>query len=170
MTAPKQALASKPLLATAPRFVDQPEADSLYRAIHDRIAERAYELYQQSGYAPGNDQQHWFQAESEVVRRTLTVRESGSWIAVNGDLPNASAEDVQIYVDQRCIVVRSAAPRPRQTEGPGFGRPIEAFLLADLKVDLEPSTATAALKDQKLSLMVKKRLPAEMRPIEFAHH
>lgn len=168
MTAPKQACASKPLLATAPRFVERAEADSLQQAIRDRIAERAYQLYEQSGYQPGDDQRHWFRAEAEVVQRTLAVRESGSWIAVNGELPTVSPDEVQIYVDERRVLVRTQKRDTRTgAESRGDAR-LDIFLAADLHVDVEPETAAAALKNERLSLTVKKRVPDSMAPIEFA--
>ncbi len=36
-----------------------------------RVAERAYEIWQQSGRPNGRDQDHWFQAEREVRGRKL---------------------------------------------------------------------------------------------------
>jgi hypothetical protein len=35
-------------------------------ATHRRIAERAYVLFQESGYEHGNDWSHWFQAERQI--------------------------------------------------------------------------------------------------------
>ncbi len=35
----------------------------------------------------------------------------------------------------------------------------EIYLIEDLNTEVEPSTASAAFKDQKLTLMVKKRYP-----------
>jgi hypothetical protein len=32
----------------------------------DRIAQRAYEIWKQSGCPDGHDQEHWFQAEREL--------------------------------------------------------------------------------------------------------
>ncbi len=33
---------------------------------HERIAERAYGIWEASGYPHGHDHQHWFQAEREL--------------------------------------------------------------------------------------------------------
>lgn len=37
------------------------------RPVEQRIRERAYELFLESGCQHGNDTQHWLQAESEVL-------------------------------------------------------------------------------------------------------
>jgi hypothetical protein len=33
---------------------------------HEKIAERAYQIWQASGRPDGHDQEHWFQAEREL--------------------------------------------------------------------------------------------------------
>jgi len=35
----------------------------------DRIRERAYELYEGRGREPGQDEQDWFHAEQEILKR-----------------------------------------------------------------------------------------------------
>ena len=168
MATAKRAYTSKPSMATAPRFVNKSEADELEHAIRNRIADRAYQLYEASGYAPGRDREHWLQAESEVLRQGLDVRESGSWLSVNGSLPSVAAEDMEIYVDARRIIIR-AKQQPSQTVPASSGiSSTEMFLGADLPTEVEPGTATAALKDGKLTIMVKKCASSAVQPIRFA--
>lgn len=168
MATPKQASTSKSAVTTTPRFVDKDEADALQQTIQDRISRRAYQLYEDSGYQQGHDQRHWFQAESEVLQGGLEVRESGTWVAVNASLPNVSAEHVQIYVDRRRIIVRATKNNESRDGKPAAPGQTEIFLVADLPEEVEPATASASLKDEKLSLMVKKCFPASVGPIRFA--
>jgi len=35
----------------------------------DRIRERAYELYESRGREPGSEEQDWFRAEREILKR-----------------------------------------------------------------------------------------------------
>jgi hypothetical protein len=44
----------------------------------------------------------------------------------------------------------------------------EIFLVGDLHTEIDPSTASAAFKDQKLTLMVKKRYPVTTAPAKEA--
>jgi Protein of unknown function (DUF2934) len=37
--------------------------------LEDEIRRRAYELYEQRGYLPGNEQDDWFAAEREILSR-----------------------------------------------------------------------------------------------------
>ena len=169
MPSPKRAANSKPSIAAAPRFVGKSEADALDQAIRDRIADRAYQLYEASGYAAGHDREHWLQAESEVLHRGLEARESGSWVSINGSLPNVAAEELEIYVDARRVIVRAKRRGEPQTAEPTTGGASpELFWGVDLETEVEPATATASLKDGKLTLMVKKRSPAQVPPIAFA--
>ena len=34
---------------------------------HDKIAERAYQMFSASGYIPGNDVEHWLKAEAQIT-------------------------------------------------------------------------------------------------------
>jgi HSP20 family molecular chaperone IbpA len=170
MATPQRAFTSQFSFATAPRFVNKTEAEALDEAIRRRVAERAYQLYESAGYAPGHEREHWLQAESEVLRGGLEVRESGSWVAVNGYFPGVSAEGVEIYVDAQRIVIR--AKRQPASQGGGSsadGMAEDTLLGADLPAEVDPATATAALKEGKLTLMVKKRSPSVMQPIQFAN-
>ncbi len=36
---------------------------------HDRIRNRAYELYESRGREPGQDEQDWLRAEQEILKR-----------------------------------------------------------------------------------------------------
>src|SRR6266403_5198696 len=48
----------------------------VYDRIRERIARRAYDLYQQDGNQPGRDMRHWLQAESEILTDVPEIRES----------------------------------------------------------------------------------------------
>jgi HSP20 family molecular chaperone IbpA len=169
MATPKRAATSKASVATAPRIVSKSEADGLNQAIREHVADRAYQLYEASGYAAGRDQEHWLQAESEVLRHELEVRESGSWVTMQGSLPEVAAQGVEIYVDARRVIVRAQRREKAQTaEAPMGGAGRELFWAADLETEVDPATASASLKDGKLTLTVKKRNPAQVPPISFA--
>ena len=38
-----------------------------------RIRERAYELYENRGFEPGQDEQDWFRAEQEILERATPL-------------------------------------------------------------------------------------------------
>ena len=161
MATSKPAFSDKVPSAT-PQIISEGGKKDLDQAIQRRVSERAYHLYQSSGQADGNDRAHWLQAESEVLQRGLEVRESGSWLSINASLPDVSGADVQIYLEPKRVIIRaekSATVQNTTSQTQGLTRH-ELFLMDDFNVEVEPSTASATFKDQKLTLMIKKRYPA----------
>jgi HSP20 family molecular chaperone IbpA len=162
MATSKPAPSGKPP-ASAPKIVTENGKETLLQAIQRRVSERAYSLYEGSGRAHGHADQHWFQAESEVLQQGLEVCESGSWLSVNASLPEVSAEDLEICIEPARVILAIAAQKRESTKSTGSPTEgtthTEFFLVKNLPVAVEPSTASAAFKDQKLTLMVKKRYP-----------
>jgi HSP20 family molecular chaperone IbpA len=160
MPGPKAAVSSS-ATPTIPKLISGLEKEALEQTIQRRIAKRAYSLFEASGRLDGNDLKHWLQAESEILQRGLEVRESGSWLAISGWVPDIEAGDVEIYLEPHRVLVRV-------TKSTEIGTPEserqelaqrEVFLVEELKTEVEPTTASASVRDQQLTLMVKKRHP-----------
>ena len=62
-TANKKATARKKPQAR----VRKPKATPAPAPSYDEISARAYEIFEQSGYQHGRDEQHWLQAERELL-------------------------------------------------------------------------------------------------------
>ena len=158
MPAPKAAFTTKSAL-TAPHIIQGTPSEALDREIQQWIADRAYQLYEESGRQDGNDERNWRQAESEVMHGNLKVHESGTWLALSAVLPDSSAEDVQICVDPSRVTVKTEKDLVAEEaihQHPAAERR-KAFWAVELPVEVEPSTASASLKHSKLNIMVKKR-------------
>ena len=158
MASPKSALSGS---SKTPQIVSEDQNAAFQDKVRQRVAERAYDIYQNSGGQPGNDYEHWIQAENEVLQRGIEVRESGSWLAFNASIPDSSADDVEICLTPTSVTVRaekSSKSRTAEANAQGLNQR-EIFLTHDLNTEIEPSTASATLKDQKLTIMVKKRYP-----------
>jgi HSP20 family molecular chaperone IbpA len=160
MATSKPAPSGKPIAST-PKIIGEKEKDALHQTIQTRVADRAYALYEASGREEGNAERHWLQAEAEILQQGLDVRESGSWLSVNASLPDVAAEEMEIYVEPERVIVHgqkceNSQDKTGQTQSV---TQTDVFLARSLPVEVEPSTASAAFKDQKLTLMVKKRYP-----------
>ena len=149
--------AFSPKLATNPKFVDPTEGQEIETKLRQRLAERAYALYVESGRQDGNDQKNWLRAKSEIVQ-SLEMRKSGTWVALTASMPEVLSETIRVYVDANRLVVQAQkiddASRTESSTGD-----TSIFLAADLDVELDPTTATASFKDHTLNLMVKKQRP-----------
>jgi len=51
-----------------------PETGTTAAVDHDAVAQRAYELFLDSGARHGRDLEHWLQAESELRQRSFITR------------------------------------------------------------------------------------------------
>ena len=158
MATPKSALSGS---SKTPQILSEDQNAAFQNKVRQRVSQRAYDIYQNSGNQDGNDYEHWIQAENEVLQRGIEVRESGSWLAFNASIPEGSADDVEICLTPTSVTVRAeksqAVKTPETNEQEITER--EIFLTHDLNTEIEPSTASATLKGQQLTIMVKKRYP-----------
>jgi HSP20 family molecular chaperone IbpA len=165
MASTKLAFTSRPFSeASIPSFIPEDQAEEFEQAIHQKIGERARLLFEESGQAPGNDEANWFRAESEILRSGLQVRESGSWVAINASIPDASGHRIQILVRPKRVIVR--ARRQAATEGPSVEGTNcdqqDIFLATNLNVEVNASSAVASFRDRNLQLMIRKSRPGTL--------
>jgi HSP20 family molecular chaperone IbpA len=158
MASPKSALSGS---SKTPQILSEDQTSAFQGKVRQRVAERAYDIYRDSGGQDGNDLGHWVQAENEVLQRGLEVRESGSWLAINASIPDNAADNVEVCLTTTSVTIhaeKSETSSDADANQQGFTQR-EIFLTQDLNTEIEPSTASATLKDQKLTIMVKKRYP-----------
>jgi HSP20 family molecular chaperone IbpA len=144
--------------AANPQLVDKMEGQKIEEALHQRLAECAYALYEESDRQDGNDQNNWMQAKSEIVQ-SMETRKSGTWVSLTASIPGASPNSIRVHVDTNRVVVK-AENTADVSQAEGAAPNTSRFFAADLDVELDPPTATASFKDQTLNLMVKKRRSA----------
>jgi HSP20 family molecular chaperone IbpA len=133
----------------------------LHEHAQSRIAARAYELYQQDGHNHGEDMSHWLRAESEILTRVPEIHESSSWFTINVPLKGFFAAEVQVNMEpHRAIIAAAKNESSEQQDGTGTGSFQEAtFAVAKWPSEVDPSTASAYLKDGTLTVAVKRALP-----------
>jgi len=139
--------------ATAPQPVPQhnvtivPEdrQGEFQARLHDHIAQRAYQHFEQDGGRHGNQDSHWLHAESELLQRIPEVRETGSWLSANATLTDSDTRDLQVLVLRDRAIV--AGIRPEQGGA--------AYLLIKWPVSVDPATAAAYLKGNNLTVTAK---------------
>lgn len=136
--------------------------DHLKQKLDSEISRRAFELYESGGARNGDDLSHWYQAESDVMLDVPEIHESASWYTVNVPLPGAQRDDIYVAVESRHAII---AAEKRFEDG--VSRPDGAanlrsslFLIARWNSEVDPSTASAYLKNGNLTLAVKQAKPA----------
>jgi HSP20 family molecular chaperone IbpA len=134
----------------------------LHERAQSRIASRAYELYEQGGRNHGDDRAHWLRAESEIMNRVPEIHESSSWFTINVPLKGFTAEEVQINIEPHRAIIAAAKDESSGNEQGGGGTSLQdaTFAVAKWPSKVDPSTASAYLKDGTLTIAVKRALPA----------
>ena len=159
MSATKVAFSSLPASALAtPSFLVGQEAEELELSVAKKVRERARLLFEQSGAAPGNDDANWLQAESEILRANMEIRESGTWLSLRASIPDASGRGMQIAVKPTRVLLRATLIKNDQITKQDQD---ETFLLANLPVEVDPPSAAASFRDHNLHLMIKKAQPGK---------
>ena len=160
MPATKLAFSSRPTpVSWTPSFLVGEEAEALEQCIYRKISERAYFLFEQSGREPGNEDANWLQAEAELLRSDVQLRESGTWVALNASIPDASGQGMQIAVGPTRVLVRAKETSNEQDSERAKLLEREIFLAANLPAEADPLSAVASFKDRSLNLMIRKRWP-----------
>jgi HSP20 family molecular chaperone IbpA len=158
MATPKTALSGS---SKTPQILSEDQHAAFQDKVRQSVSQRAYDIYQNSGSRDGNDYEHWIQAENEVLQRGIEVRESGSWLAFNASIPEGSADDVEICLTPTSVIVHAEKTQSINSADGNAQETTEReiFLTHDLNTEIEPATASATLKGQTLTIMVKKRYP-----------
>ena len=130
----------------------------VYDRIRERIARRAYDLYQQDGNRPGQDMRHWLQAECEILTDVPEIRESGSWYTINVPLRGFAANEVQVSVEAQRAIVAAEKQEVTASEPGRASNVLEQAVFARAKwpIDVDPATASAYLMNGVLTLTVKR--------------
>jgi hypothetical protein len=129
------------------------------------IAGRAYALYLAEGAPDGMDLAHWLRAESEILTRVPEIRESSSWYVVNVPIHDFGPEQIQVGVDENGVIITADSAQNTGgavAEDAGPGRE-SLFLVATWPSSVDPSTASAYVKGEEITLTVKRASGATTR-------
>ena len=130
------------------------ETFNQFSAVYDRVARRAFELFETRGGAPGHDLGDWLRAESELLHPVpVNVTESGDEYIVRAEVPGFRSKDVEISLEPHRLVIFG------ERETTAVGQTIRSEWSADRilrAIDLPPEVDTskisATLKDGFLTI------------------
>jgi HSP20 family molecular chaperone IbpA len=153
-----QTTATKSIDSASPIAIQREHQGHLTHRANGAISRRAYELFEKSGGIEGQELSHWLQAESEILTRIPEIREASSWYTVNATLQGFSPEEIQVGVDasQAIIVADKAQSTDKGETGDGTFSGESRVLLANWPTPVDPATASAYFKNERLTLTVKR--------------
>lgn len=130
--------------------------------INNMIAKRAYELYEKRGKAHGKAVDDWLQAEDEIVHPCRhDLRESEEAVILRAEIPSSyKANQLQVSVEAGQLMVNGEREvevsywdgQQTRTEP----RPQRIFRVHELPAEIDPSRATAVLKNDVLTVTIPK--------------
>lgn len=71
-----------------------------------RIARRAFEIFEKSGFLPGRDLENWLTAERELLKpTTVEVKELKDEFVITADVPGFDAREMEIRLEGTRLVI-----------------------------------------------------------------
>jgi HSP20 family molecular chaperone IbpA len=132
--------------------------------VQKRIAERAYEIFEQRGHAPGHDLDDWLQAESELFKGIpVGIADADSELILSTDVHRIT--DLQVAVNPTRVTIMGRKAKN------GFGREpgdVEIFQAVPLHSVVAPSQATASVKCGCLEIVLPKAVVDKSKAPKYA--
>jgi HSP20 family protein len=155
----------RPTIVGAERLLDR------MKEVSEAIAKQAYEFFEKRGREFGRDIDDWLHAELELLRPVpFEIVELEGELKVRAEVPGFTAKDIQVSVEPHRVIISGKLERTtdRQSEGTESAevRSDEIFRTLELPTEIDPSKATAILKDGVLNLTLAKAAISEPVKVE----
>jgi HSP20 family protein len=164
-------LAVQPARDTVIRKAEPVDLVERMNNLYDRIAKRAFEIFDGDGRRHGRDLAHWYQAEVEFLHPLhIEVSESAEALTVRAEVPGFKAEELKINVEPRRVTITGERKTREEskTKKTIYSETCSDQILrvVDLPAAVDTEKAKATLKDGMLELDVPKSAPAKTVRIE----
>lgn len=148
-----------------PRVVDPLEITSRGQEIVQRIAQRAFELFEGKGRGWGQELEDWFKAESELLHPThLKLTETDQTLSVRLDVPGFEPREIRVSVEpgQLTILGERTTEEKRKTEKTIYSETCsnQIYRVIGLPAEVQTRNAKTTLKNGVLEIELQKAAPA----------
>ncbi|MBI3894654.1 MAG: Hsp20 family protein [Acidobacteria bacterium] len=147
-----------------PKFVPAEELFARMQGVLDRVARRAYEIFENDGRGFGRDWENWFEAESEFLHPVhLDIVEAENALTVRAEVPGFNADQIEVSVEPRRLTISGKREsRSEQKKGRMVysDRCSNQFLrVVNLPADVDADKVSATLNRGILELEIPKAAP-----------
>lgn len=161
-----------PSQSAAVKVVDPQALIDRINLVHQTIACRAFELFENEGGAPGRDVEHWLKAEGELLHPVpLNVTETDDALTVQAEVPGFNAADLEVSVESGQLTISGKQEsREEQTSGKAIyreQRSSEILRVISLQAAVDASKATATLTNGVLELVLPKAAETQAARVEI---
>jgi HSP20 family protein len=139
--------------------------------IHDEIARRAFDLFQQDGLS-GRDLENWFNAEEQLVHPVhVNISETDTALHVQAEVPGFEPNDIEISLEPARLTIsgKREVNQEKQEKGKVIYKELcssEILRLIDLPAEVDPEKTKATLKNGVLELEMPKAQRALGKRVE----
>jgi HSP20 family molecular chaperone IbpA len=135
-----------------PKFVAIDHLKSRINALRDRIARRAFEIFQRHGSSNGSDLDDWLQAEAELCQRVqLEVTELDDTLIVHAVVSVFSVNELEVCIEPLRLIITG------ERDAKGDQSSSDQILIDfGLPTPVDPSSAAATLQNEILEIVMAK--------------
>jgi HSP20 family molecular chaperone IbpA len=136
-------------------LVSEQERHSFLEHFRNLLQRRAYALFEQDGYADGNDLTHWLQAEEELLMHPA-VHEAAGWFTLKVSLPATPVDHVKVFCEENRAIISADTTREETFRDRTESEIDSAYYSVRWPERVDPNTATAQFEDGMLTLTAQK--------------
>lgn len=142
--------------------------------LSNRIAQRAFNLFQERGTFPGSDLEDWLRAEAEVLKPVpIEITEANDSFTVRAEVPGFDMKNLTVEVDPNSVYIHGKAEQKKEEQK---GQQVkysevsanELSRQIALPSSINPEKASAHLANGVLELMLPKAAPPKKLEIKVA--
>jgi len=123
--------------------------------IRNRIARRAYEIFEKRGKVHGHDLEDWFKAESQILSPVpVAVNETEHLYTVTVDVSGFNADELDVRSVPFRIFIMGRHTDPKEIQHSGESK--EVFKMIPLCNEIETNTVIAELDNGQLTISIHK--------------
>ena len=131
------------------------------RDVYQSLSRRAYDLFEGRSHQHGHDVEDWLCAESELLCLVpLEIKWSDEQVTVRAEVPGFTAPDIEISAEPQRLFISGkktlSAEQTKEETACTEQRSKEIFRAIELPAEVDPSQATATLKDGVLNIVLPK--------------
>ena len=163
-------LAATPVL-TMP--VPATSVDRHVQEIYNQVANRAYELFQQRGFAHGYHHDDWLQAEAELFQTApIHIEEEDDKFVVRAEVPGFRPGQVEVKVEPTRVLISGHVEQQDKQKVRGQtiyteGHSTQLFRALNLPTEINPEKAQGSLADGILQIVLPKAIPRKAIRLEL---
>ena len=136
------------------------------REVHESISRRAYDLFESRNYQHGHDAEDWLFAESELLSLVpVEIKWSNDPVTVSAEVTGFTAPEIEISAEPQRLFISGKKPLSAEQEVEETvctgQRSKEIFRAIELPVEVDPSQATATLKNGVLNITLPKTVASQ---------